>query len=152
MEEIMAIQKHGCVQVLARARPNQRSFPLAVSTVQAGFATWMEDSIDKDLSLDDYLVGHEAATFLVKVAGESMIEAGILPGDVLVVDRSLQAQPGEVVIAVVDGDLMVKRLVKNNQRLELRAENRHFPPVIIPEGAQVEIWGVVTGVVRKLTK
>ena len=139
------------VTILARAKDDGRLLPLVTSSVQAGFATWVEDSIDQDLSLDNYLVEHEAATFLVRVAGESMIEAGILPGDVLVVDRSLQAQSGQVVIAIVDGDLLVKRLIKRGNQVELRVENQHFPPIVIPEGAQVEIWGVVTGVVRKLT-
>ncbi|MBQ6449816.1 translesion error-prone DNA polymerase V autoproteolytic subunit [bacterium] len=148
----MTINRPQSIIVLARAKGNGHSLPLATSSVQAGFATWVEDSIDRDLSLDDYLVEHQAATFLVRVAGESMIEAGILPGDVLVVDRSLQAQSGQIVIAVVDGDLLVKRLIKRGTRVELRAENQHFPPLVIPEGAQVEIWGVVTGVVRKLAQ
>ncbi len=122
---------------------------LMLGRVQAGFATWADDEIERDLSLDEYLIEHKNATFLVRVAGESMIEAGILPDDVLVVDRSLEAKSGQIVIAVVDGDLTVKRLIKNDKQTTLVAENTKFPKVIIPEGAEVEIWGVVTGVVRK---
>ncbi|MBQ6436127.1 translesion error-prone DNA polymerase V autoproteolytic subunit [bacterium] len=122
---------------------------LMLGRVQAGFATWADDEIERDLSLDEYLIEHKNATFLVRVAGESMIEAGILPDDVLVVDRSLEAKSGQIVIAVVDGDLTVKRLIKNDKQTTLVAENKKFPKVIIPEGAEVEIWGVVTGVVRK---
>ncbi len=136
--------------VLARARHNGERRSLALGQVQAGFATWAEDEIEKDLSIDDYLVEHPVGTFLVKVAGESMIEAGILPGDVLVVDRTLTGKNGQIVIAVVDGDLTVKRLAQEDGRVVLRAENRKFPKVIIPEGAEVEIWGVVVGVVRKM--
>ena len=123
---------------------------LALGQVQAGFATWAQDDLEKELSLDDFLIAHPAATFLVKVAGESMLEAGILPGDVLVVDRSLTARSGQIVIAVVDGDLTVKRYWQNERgQVELRAENRSFPRVIVPDGAEVIIWGVVVGVVRK---
>jgi len=138
------------VSPLASAKPTHHTHPLMLDHVQAGFATWAQDAIDKDLSLDDYLVDHEASTFLVKVEGESMIEAGILPGDILVVDRSRQAVSGQIVIAVVDSDLTVKRFLRHGQQVELHAENKKFPPTIIPEGASVEIWGVVTGVVRRL--
>lgn len=138
------------VRVMARLTPGSQALPMMLGRVQAGFATWAEDAIDRDLSLDDYLVEHENATFLVKVEGESMIEAGILPGDVLVVDRSKTPVSGQIVIAVVDNDLTVKRLWQQDGRVELHAENHRFPRVIVPEGADVEIWGVVTGVVRKL--
>jgi len=138
------------VSPVARAQVSPQPHPLMLDHVQAGFATWAEDSIDKNLSLDDYLIDHEATTFLVKVEGESMIEAGILPGDILVVDRSLQANHGHIVIAVVDNDLTVKRFLRHGQQVELHAENHKFPSTIIPAGANVEIWGVVTGVVRRL--
>ena len=123
---------------------------LVAGSVQAGFATWAQDEVDKPLSLDDYLIEHAATTFLVRVQGESMLEAGIMPGDILVVDKSLSAKSGQIVIAVVDNDLTVKRLVIDDQGTRLCPENRHFPSVVIPEGAQVSIWGVVVGVVRKL--
>jgi DNA polymerase V len=123
---------------------------LMTSTVQAGFATWAEDQVERNLSLDDYLVEHPATTFLVRVSGESMLEAGIMPGDVLVVDRGQEAVSGQIVIAVVDNDLTVKRLVIKDRRVILKAENQNFPEVIIPEGAKVEIWGIVVGVIRKL--
>ena len=146
----MSTLKHKELLVLAKARRNGKSRALALGRVQAGFATWAEDEIEKNLSIDDYLVEHPLGTFLVKVAGESMVEAGILPGDVLVVDRTLTAKNGQIVIAVVDGDLTVKRLVRENGRVALQAENQNFPKVIVPEGAEVEIWGVVVGVVRKM--
>ena len=136
--------------VQAKVKSAGGGVPLAQGRVQAGFATWAEDEIERDLSLDDYLIAHPRATFLVRVAGESMIEAGILPEDVLVVDRSLTPASGQVVIAVVDGDLTVKRYVHTGAGVELRAENRRFPKVVIPAGAEVEIWGVVVGVVRRL--
>ena len=131
--------------------PEKKTTALMFGQVQAGFATWAEDGIEKDLSIDDYLIKHANATFLVRVAGESMIEAGILPGDVLVVDRSMTAVSGQIVIAVVDGEMTVKRYVRTRSgAVELRAENKKFPKVIVPAGAEVIIWGVVTGVVRKL--
>lgn len=147
------MDSHHCdhVSIVATAQSQPQSHPLMLSHVQAGFATWAEDAIDKNLSLDDYLIEHDAATFLVRVEGESMLEAGILPGDVLVVDRSLPATHGQIVIAVVDGDLTVKKFYQHGHHVELHAENHQFPKIIIPEGSQVEIWGVVTGVVRKMS-
>ena len=130
---------------------NTAKVKLVSGQVQAGFATWAEDGFERELSLDEYLIEHETATFMVRVSGDSMIEAGILEGDILVVDRSLEAKSGQIVIAVVDGDLTVKRYLKlASGEVELRPENKKFSAIVVPSGAEVVIWGVVTGVVRKL--
>ena len=141
----------------AQKSPSKKSAAATVKLVngqvQAGFATWAEEdpSATLDLNIDNYLIEHREATFLVRVSGDSMIEAGIFPHDILVVDRSLAARHNNIVIAVVDGDLTVKRLFqKSNGRAELRAENRHFPSLQFEKATEIIIWGVVTGVIRKL--
>ncbi len=124
--------------------------PLVQSFVPAGFPSPADDYVEKDLDLNEYLVGNPAATFFVRVAGDSMIDAGIHHGDILIVDRSLDAEPGRVVIAVVEGEMLVKRLRRLRGRLALLSENENYPPVEIREGVELAVWGVVTYVIHPL--
>ncbi|KXK27307.1 MAG: LexA repressor [candidate division WS6 bacterium OLB20] len=123
---------------------------LASSSVSAGFPSPAEDVIDRTLDLHELLVKHPAATFFVRVQGHSMTGAGIVSGDILVVDRSLKAQDGDVVIALLDGEFTVKRLQQRGSSLMLIPAHADFAPVHIREGDDFEVWGVVTGVVREL--
>ena len=93
---------------------------------------------------------HPASTFLVRASGESMINAGIFPNDILVVDRSLKAESGKVVIAVVDSELTVKRYVKKGKNILLKPENDSFDPIVINDESEAYIWGVVTNVIHNL--
>jgi DNA polymerase V len=123
--------------------------PISGSDVQAGFPSPADDFLESGLDLHEYLIRHESATFMVRVSGESMREGGILPGDILIVDRSEQWENNHIVIAVLDGDLTVKRLVRTAQGWLLQAENRQWRSIPVL-GSDLEIWGVVVGVVRKL--
>ena len=98
------------------------------------------------------LITHPTATFFVRVAGESMREAGIHSGDVLIVDRALTPSDGSVVIAVVNGDLTVKRLSKRRGKLVLMPENQQYPPLPITETTAFEVWGVVTYVIHRVDR
>ncbi|MDG1201162.1 MAG: translesion error-prone DNA polymerase V autoproteolytic subunit, partial [Candidatus Actinomarina sp.] len=102
------------------------------------------------VDLNQYLVKHPASTFLVRASGESMINAGIFPNDILVVDRSLKAESGKVVIAVVDSELTVKRYVKKGKNILLKPENDSFDPIVINDESEAYIWGVVTNVIHNL--
>jgi len=124
--------------------------PLFACGVSAGFPSPAEDYIEGKLDLNELMVANPAATFFVRVAGDSMIGAGIHHHDILVVDRSLVPAPGRVVIAVVDGELTVKRLVSQDGQLRLRAENPDYPDIIPTENSDWEIWGVVSFVVHSL--
>mgnify|MGYP000857512858 CR=1 FL=1 len=118
--------------------------------VPAGFPSPAEDHVEGRLDLNRHLIPHPAATFFVRASGDSMLDAGIHPGDLLIVDRSLEAVHGRVVIAVVDNELTVKRLHRRDGRVRLLAENDRYPPIEIGNGVTLEIWGVVTGVVHAL--
>jgi DNA polymerase V len=122
--------------------------PLYGGTVRAGFPSPADDYIETMLDLNEYLIKHPAATFFVRASGDSMINAGIHSGDILVVDRSLEAVHGKIVIAALNGELTVKRLVQNKGQLQLAAENPNFPPITITEEFDMVIWGVVTHVIH----
>ncbi len=118
--------------------------------VVAGFPSPAEDYIEGKLDLNKHLIKHPAATFFVKVTGDSMIEAGIHSGDILIVDRSLEPTDKKVVIAVVDGNLTVKRLRKKKNKVFLVPENGKSEPLQIENETSCEIWGVVTNVIHQL--
>jgi DNA polymerase V len=125
--------------------------PLFNSRIQAGFPSPADDYVEGALDLNRHLIRNPPATFFLRVQGDSMLGAGIHPGDLLVVDRSIEPKHGSVVIAVLDGELTVKRLWRPSpERVELRAENPAFPPIVIQEFQQFELWGVVTNVIHPL--
>jgi DNA polymerase V len=123
--------------------------PLFTAGVSAGFPSPADDFIDKKLDLNEFLISHPSATFFVRAEGTSMIEAGIHPGDILIVDKALEANPGNIVIAVIEGEFTVKRFQRTEGRCFLLAENPSFKPIEITEGMRVEVWGVVTYVIHK---
>jgi DNA polymerase V len=124
------------------------SLPLYTSRIAAGFPSPADDHLEAPLDLNEHLVKHPAATFVVRVDGDSMTGAGIYSGDLLVVDRSLEAQSGRIVVAVVNGELTVKRLVIERRRARLVPENPACKPIEIRDGLDVVIWGVVAHVIR----
>lgn len=127
------------------------SLPLYLSKVSAGFPSPAENDIAEKLDLNDYLIKHPAATFLVRANGRSMINAGIHENDILVVDRSLPPIDGKIVIAAIDGQLTVKRLKKQSDgKTFLVAENPDYKPIELREENDVYIWGVVTNVIHSV--
>lgn len=104
--------------------------------------------IERPLDLNDLMIDNPAATFFVRVAGDSMEGARIFDGDILVVDRSLEARPGSIVVAAVYGELVVKRLKRQAGSLVLASEQEGYEPIVIDEGEGCFVWGVVTGSVR----
>jgi DNA polymerase V len=124
--------------------------PLFLETVAAGFPSPAGDYIECRLDLNEHLIRHPSSTFFVRVAGDSMIGAGIHDGDILIVDRSLEPVHGSVVVAALNGELTVKRLVRQDGRCALKPENDSFRCVDIPEQADFTVWGVATSVIHKL--
>ncbi len=123
--------------------------PLFTCGVSAGFPSPADEHIDRKLDLNELLIQHPVATFFVRVAGDSMKDAGINHGDILVVDRSLEAASGKIVIAIVNGELTVKRFVQNHISCQLVAANSDYPPVEITEDTDFSVWGVVTSVIHQ---
>ena len=124
--------------------------PLYQQPVAAGFPSPAEDHIDSKLDLNRHYVRNPAATFYVRVDGNSMIGAGIHSGDLLIVDRSIEPVPGKVVIAVVNGEHTVKRLQREGNHVLLMAENADYAPIVVSELQELHIWGVVTEVIHSL--
>lgn len=127
---------------------NSVRIPLYVDSVSAGFPSPAQDFVEKSLDLNEFCVAHPAATFYVRAQGDSMIDAGIHSGDVLVVDRALTARHGDIVIACIHGEMTVKTLELKPNVL-LRPKNKAYKAISITEESGLEIFGVVTGVVRK---
>lgn len=126
-----------------------RPIPLFLERISAGFPSPAQDFVEKTLDLNELCVQHPAATFFVRVSGDSMIEAGIFPGDILVVDRSLRAGHGDIVIAVVDGEFTVKQLALQPTPM-LLPRNSAYAPITLGNDSELEIFGVVTRSIRDI--
>ncbi len=124
--------------------------PMAGSKISAGFPSPADDYMEMSIDLNRELVKNPAATFFVRVTGDSMTDTGIYDGDVLIVDRSLEVTGGRIVIAVIDGELVVKRLIKKAGKLILMPENPKYQPIIVTEDSDFLIWGVVTNVIHSV--
>jgi len=126
------------------------ALPVFLGRLAAGFPSPADDYIEGRLDLNRHLIKHPAATFFVRVSGDSMIDAGIHHGDLLVVDRSLDAVDGNVIVAALDGELTVKRLFKQGEILRLLPANTDYQPIEILTRQTFEIFGVVTNVIHAL--
>ena len=135
---------------LPTPRPCVLPLPLFSGKVAAGFPSPADDYVEKNLDLNELLVQKPAATFFVRAQGESMLGAGIHPNDILVVDRSLEAVPGKIVICALNGELTVKRLARENGQWQLNAENPAHANIVIDDEFELVIWGVVTNVIHPL--
>ena len=125
-------------------------FPLYSDRIQAGYPSAQDDAPIERLDLGSYLVQNPASTFFVKVAGESMIGAGIFPDDLLIVDRSIKATNGDVVVVSVDEEFTVKRLFISQKKIELRPENKKFESISFNDESELNIWGVVKNVIHRV--
>lgn len=124
--------------------------PFYTEKLSAGFPSPANDYLEKSLDLNEYLIKNPSATFFVEIQGDSMIGAGIHSGDILIVDRSLEAQHGKIVVAIIGGEFTVKRLSWINNKFKLMPENPNYKPIEIKEGMDFEIWGVATTVIHRL--
>ena len=125
-----------------------QSIPLYGHCIPAGFPSPADDYVEDRLDLNLLLVHNKSSTFFLRVKGDSMINAGIFDRDIIVVDRSLEPVDRSVVVAVVDGELTVKRLRIRGCSTELHAENPKYQPIRLREGQELTIWGVVTNAVH----
>jgi DNA polymerase V len=134
-------------------RPKRRAncnLPFYTCPISAGFPSPAEDYLEGKLDLNQHLIKHPVATFFLRVSGDSMIGAGIHEGDLLIVDRSIEPANNRVIIAAVNGELLVKRLRLRRKKIYLESENSSYPSLLITEAMDFLIWGVVTNVVHPL--
>ena len=125
------------------------SLPLLLSRVAAGFPSPAEDYVEQFLDLNDHLITHPAATFFVRAVGYSMADAGIHPGDLLVVDRSAQVLDGDVAVCRLDGEFTVKRFRRRRDGIVLEPANGAHQSIAVSPHAEFEIWGKVTYVIHE---
>ena len=126
-----------------------------LSRLRAGFPSPADDYAEEKIDLNRYLVQHPAATFPVRVDGDSMTGAGIYPGDIAIMDRSLvdsdlKAMHNKIVLAVLDGDFTIKRLSVKGKTILLVPENDRYEPIIVSEASDFTVWGVVKHSIRHL--
>jgi len=122
--------------------------PLYTSRVSAGFPSPAEDYIEKRIDLNDQLIQNREATFFAKVSGDSMINAGIHDGDTLIVDRAVEPKHRSIILAVLEGELTVKRYIKHKGGIWLYPENDAYAPTHVTEEMDFEVWGVVKHSIR----
>lgn len=139
-----------CKVLLPRKALSKVHLPLFACKVAAGFPSPAADYIDKTLDLNELLVAKPAATYFVRVQGDSMINAGIHPNDILIVDRSIDPVPGKIVICALNNEITVKRLAFENEQWKLKAENAAYPDFLLNDDLELVIWGVVTSVIHLL--
>ncbi len=124
--------------------------PLFESSVPAGYPSIAEDYVDRALDLNELLIKHPAATFFVRVKGTSMINAGIHSHDILIVDRALTPTHNKIVVARIDGELTVKRMNVEKDKIILVADNPEYEPIEITHTMDFEVWGVVTCIIHQV--
>ncbi|GAB1366373.1 translesion error-prone DNA polymerase V autoproteolytic subunit [Candidatus Cloacimonadaceae bacterium] len=145
------LRSDGSIKAIYSASEGKKLYrPLMASKINAGFPSPAQDYIEGKLDLNEHLIVHEASTFFVRVEGYSMQGAGILPDDILIVDRALEATHNRIVIAILDGELTVKRLHIEDSQYYLVPENEDYSPILIDEDMDFMIWGVVTYVIHKV--
>lgn len=125
--------------------------PLFSSCVEAGFPSPVDFHLERFIDLNEELIGNHATTFCVRVRGESMRDAGIHFGDVLIIDRSLTPIDRQIIVAIIEGEFTVKRYRKRGENVFLEAENPAFKPIEITEDLDFMVWGVVTYTIHKNT-
>ncbi|MFZ2253561.1 MAG: translesion error-prone DNA polymerase V autoproteolytic subunit [Minisyncoccia bacterium] len=135
--------------ILGGVTDSHTEIPMFSSRPQAGFPSPGDDQIEKVLDINDLVVKHPASTFFVRVEGDSMEGAGIFSNDVLVVDRSITARDGLIVVAAVYGEMVVKRLKSVGDTHILISENENYEPITVSGHEDCFIWGVVVGSVRQ---
>lgn len=145
------------ISIIGRSEPliaemsNSIQYPFFLSTVSAGFPSPAQDYVEHTLDLNQLCIVHPAATFFVKVEGDSMIDIGIFSGDILIVDRALTAKHGDIVIANLNGEFTVKTLLLK-PKIALQPQNKFYSTIFIQEHDDFDIFGIVTNVIRKLTR
>ena len=143
--------EHKNLDLFSIIKNTQINTPVFLDKISAGFPSPATDYMENKLDLNEYLIKHPAATFIVKTSGSSMIDADINSGDLLIVDRSLTPRNNNIVIASIFGDLTVKKIKKKDKSFFLVSANEDYPSIEIKEEMECFIWGVVTYIIHETT-
>jgi len=139
------------IDLFSIIKKKQINTPVFLDKVSAGFPSPVTDYMENKLDLNEYLIRHPAATFIVKASGSSMVNADIYSGDLLIVDRSVTPKSNNIVIASIFGDLTVKKLKKKEKSFFLMSANDEYPSIEVKEEMECFIWGVVTYIIHETT-
>ena len=126
--------------------------PLVQETISAGFPSPAEDYIELGIDLNKYLIRNPISTFFLRVSGNSMNNAGIYNNDLLIIDRSINPNPGHIVVALLDGEFTLKRLIKKQDSYYLKADKENYPAINLYEYIDIQIWGVAIYSIHELRK
>ena len=148
---IKRMTKYKNLDLFSIIKNTQINTPVFLDKISAGFPSPATDYMENKLDLNEYLIKHPAATFIVKTSGSSMIDADINSGDLLIVDRSLTPRNNNIVIASIFGDLTVKKIKKKDKSFFLVSANEDYPSIEIKEEMECFIWGVVTYIIHETT-
>ena len=129
-----------------------RLFPLATETISAGFPSPAEDYVERGIDLNKDLIKNPISTFFLRVSGNSMNNAGIYNNDLLIIDRSINPNPGNIVVALVDGEFTLKRLIKEKNNYYLKADKENYPAISLYEYIDIQIWGVAIYSIHELQR
>ncbi len=143
-----SIHKVNSLEFFSPAKVSNQHIPFADFSVPAGFPSPAEEYLEPKLDLNQYLVKHPAATFFVRVQGDSMIGAGIHDNDILVVDRALEPKNGDIAVCVIDGEFTVKRLQIIDNEMYLAPENGKYKPIKVTKFQDFQVWGIVTYIIH----
>jgi len=127
-------------------------FKFDLPCISAGFPSPADDYLENNLSLDELIIKNKSATFFVRVEGDSMINAGIHSDDILVVDRSITPKSGHIIVAIIEGEFTVKRLVIEGKKYALKAENPRYKNIALDEHSNFMVWGIVIAVLHNPNK
>ena len=128
---------------LFHSNSEKLKIPLLSDSISAGFPSPADDYTEENIDLNDHLISNPFSTFFLRVKGDSMVNAGINDKDLIIVDKSLTAKPGNIIIAMIDGEFTVKRLSIKNNELYLKSENNNYPNFRFKNHLDIQIWGVV---------
>lgn len=144
------INRYKTIDIFTPDTQTQLDLPLIDSGISAGFPSPALDFVDLSIDLNRHLIKHPAATFFGRVKGDSLINAGINDGDLLVIDRSLEPTNGKIAVCYIDGEFTAKRIEVENNTLRLKAENSKYKPIEVTSDNEFLIWGVVTYVIKSI--
>ena len=126
--------------------------PLSGEPISAGFPSPAEDYIERGIDLNKHLIKNPISTFFLRVSGHSMNNSGIYNNDLIIIDRSIKPNPGHIVVAILDGEFTVKRLIKDQNNYYLKADKANYPPINLYQYSDLEIWGVAIYSIHELQK